>query len=1207
GSSLQLNATGGTSYVWSPETGLSATNISNPIATPSTTTTYSVIVTNQNGCSKIDSVLITVNPSPIAEAGPDKIISLGQGTQIGSTTLSGNIYSWTPSIGLNNTNISNPIASPNVNTIYKLTVQNNFGCIAIDSVTITISGNVPIDTNFAWCGYSPEYAIYYNKQAVRDSLDSIYNSKRTTYPCTQHFSLSYNDDVLGVGFEDPILGQQRRDCACAVFQYIESLIDINLPVGETINIEFLPSGPINGNPNALAAAAPYWNPDFNNGVPGIYEGDVLNHIITGTDNDPLNEFDGHIQVNFNFNYANCNLPVGNCQYDLYSILLHEVGHALGLLSLVRENVGFMPVTATGLNQFTLYDWQFLFRGDINAPPLDKLITGTIGNPFINGAFGANSLRDGMIWTHNIGRFLNNQPIYSGTSNPGYYNFIVNSGSLVSHLDGHYLASNFRGWLSPGYLPHYVMSPIFDQGESRRELTIPEIRLMLELGYQLNPNFAANTNYNGVDLDGDIILVNRPPYTTKQTTSQNIPTVNDSHYPDLVQPFDLQIVNDGLPHDFDLGIDPTIIDPDGDVVRVEPNTLFNIRGCGNGNNHNQLVLGDNGSGVIGTLITFTPRANFIGRAQFGFYLHDGKERGSFMIYTIDVLPGPAFINTVNPNTPVGANELVVNGDCEQGSEVKTFPLNEFGPYSSLDLGKGGREGEYYVGVTFPDAHPLLYTNWPWTSSNGNLLIRNSRKECNTGTYATTFGTNPFDFHFPLLSPWFNPAPNGNNGDRYQYLMGQYNYFTLADNASSCRRYALTFDINFDNAGIPVGNNYNLLIGFTDQATHPNINYNFILPSQVIQVAGGWQTVNIPFYYCAANPSVFLNFEGDNQRVYIDNVSLARQQTLALNVDAGQNQAICLGSNMTLNPIVNNQKCNLNYSWSPATGLSCTNCQNPIATPAVTTVYSVTVTDIFGCEVISDNVTVTVNPLPTPVITGSLSYCTGSSTILDAGAGYTTYYWSTGAATQTINATTANNPITVTVTDANNCTATSTETITEYLLNATTTQTDLTCNSVNTGVIDLTVTNGTSPFTYSWTGPGTFTANTEDIANLTLGTYNVTVTDANSCTWTGNATVIEDILNSNWPVVIPNTNGDEQIYDMAYDEQGNIYVIGLFNDNITLPDINNIPVTYYSTSSDVSIFVAKYDYCGNCINGHAYGTIASTVLGTLDCHIEYLSSV
>ncbi|MHB8842430.1 MAG: T9SS type A sorting domain-containing protein, partial [Candidatus Aquicultor sp.] len=213
----------------------------------------------------------------------------------------------------------------------------------------------------------------------------------------------------------------------------------------------------------------------------------------------------------------------------------------------------------------------------------------------------------------------------------------------------------------------------------------------------------------------------------------------------------------------------------------------------------------------------------------------------------------------------------------------------------------------------------------------------------------------------------------------------------------------------------------------------------------------------------------------------------------------------------------------------------------------------------------------------------------------------------AATQTINATTANNPITVTVTDANNCTATSTETITEYLLNATTTQTDLTCNSVNTGVIDLTVTNGTSPFTYSWTGPGTFTANTEDIANLTLGTYNVTVTDANSCTWTGNATVIEDILNSNWPVVIPNTNGDEQIYDMAYDEQGNIYVIGLFNDNITLPDINNIPVTYYSTSSDVSIFVAKYDYCGNCINGHAYGTIASTVLGTLDCHIEYLSSV
>lgn len=39
---------------------------------------------------------------------------------------------------------------------------------------------------------------------------------------------------------------------------------------------------------------------------------------------------------------------------------------------------------------------------------------------------------------------------------------------------------------------------------------------------------------------------------------------------------------------------------------------------------------------------------------------------------------------------------------------------------------------------------------------------------------------------------------------------------------------------------------------------------------------------------------------------------------------------------------------NYSWSPATGLSCTNCPNPVASPTETTIYTVTGTDNFGCS-------------------------------------------------------------------------------------------------------------------------------------------------------------------------------------------------------------------------------------------------------------------
>src|SRR5690606_35624164 len=39
---------------------------------------------------------------------------------------------------------------------------------------------------------------------------------------------------------------------------------------------------------------------------------------------------------------------------------------------------------------------------------------------------------------------------------------------------------------------------------------------------------------------------------------------------------------------------------------------------------------------------------------------------------------------------------------------------------------------------------------------------------------------------------------------------------------------------------------------------------------------------------------------------------------------------------------------NYSWSPATGLNCTDCANPIASPTETTIYTVTGTDDFGCS-------------------------------------------------------------------------------------------------------------------------------------------------------------------------------------------------------------------------------------------------------------------
>src|SRR5213592_1173764 len=88
--------------------------------------------------------------------------------------------------------------------------------------------------------------------------------------------------------------------------------------------------------------------------------------------------------------------------------------------------------------------------------------------------------------------------------------------------------------------------------------------------------------------------------------------------------------------------------------------------------------------------------------------------------------------------------------------------------------------------------------------------------------------------------------------------------------------------------------------------------------------------------------------------------------------------------------------------------------------------------------------------------------------------------------------------LTVTDANGCTLTATIAVgnVNSTLGETHVTTDATCSNDN-GAINITVTGGTGTLTYAWTGPGGFTATTEDIAGLAAGAYNLTVTDANGC--------------------------------------------------------------------------------------------------------------
>jgi gliding motility-associated-like protein len=135
--SVQLHAGGGSTYSWTPAFGLSDVDIGNPIATPLTTTKYYVTVTNAAGCSKMDSILITVKNSPVVTKSNDTSVCLNSNVQL--LAGGGASYTWTPAGSLNNSNVNNPVATPLVTTIYHVVITNAAGCSKSDSVKITVN------------------------------------------------------------------------------------------------------------------------------------------------------------------------------------------------------------------------------------------------------------------------------------------------------------------------------------------------------------------------------------------------------------------------------------------------------------------------------------------------------------------------------------------------------------------------------------------------------------------------------------------------------------------------------------------------------------------------------------------------------------------------------------------------------------------------------------------------------------------------------------------------------------------------------------------------------------------------------------------------------------------------------------------------------------------------------------------------------------
>jgi len=184
----QLNATGGFAYSWSPVTSLSASNIPNPVANPTSTTTYTVSISTINtlGDTCIQTQVTTVyviDPSiyPLSATANNDTITEGASTIINAITDTTLTVHWFPGTGLSSTTSFHPTASPVETTTYTVSILDSTGCPRTASVTIYVlsmecnTKDVFVPNTFTPNGDGENDVLFVRSNEVQELYFAVYN------------------------------------------------------------------------------------------------------------------------------------------------------------------------------------------------------------------------------------------------------------------------------------------------------------------------------------------------------------------------------------------------------------------------------------------------------------------------------------------------------------------------------------------------------------------------------------------------------------------------------------------------------------------------------------------------------------------------------------------------------------------------------------------------------------------------------------------------------------------------------------------------------------------------------------------------------------------------------------------------------------------------------------------------------------------------
>lgn len=1046
GSSTSLQATGASSYVWSPAIGLSCTNCANPTANPTTTTVYTVIGTNGNGCKDTATVMVTVNPLPTVSAGPDKTTCIGFGTPLQATGAVS--YTWTPVNGLSCTNCANPTATPTTTTVYTVTGTDANGCIDTGVVTVTVNPQPIVSggTNQNICpGDTAQLqatgAITYAwSPATGLSCTSCANPKASPSATTTY----------------TVVGTDANSCKDT------ATVTVNMnsvPVVSAGNNVTICVGS-NTTLQATGATTYVWSP-----VAGL--------SCTNCANPTANPITTTI-------YTVIGSNVSGCKDTATVTVTVNPSPAVSAGSDKTVCVGFgTSLQATGAVSYTWTPATGLSCTNCASP------TATPTTTTVYTVTGTDA--NGCIDTGMVTVTVNPQPIVSGGTNqnicPGDTAQLQATGGVTyawSPATGLSCTSCTNPKASPSVTTTYTVIGTDANGckdtatATVNMNSVPVVsagnNVAICIGSSTALQATGAASYTWSPATG-LSCTNcaNPTANPTTTTTYTVIGTNGSSCKDTAT---ITVTVNPLPS-VSAGTDKTVCIGFGASLQAtgavsytwSPAAGLSCTNCSNPTatpvvTSIYIVSGTDANGCIDTSkVTVNVNAQpLVGSdGNKTICLNDSVQlQGSGAVtYAWSPTAGLSCVSCANPKaSPAATTTYTVVGTDANGCKdtataivsVNPLPVIGAGANKTICLGSN---------VQLNATGGVSYT---WSPSTGLSCTNCANPVANptTTTIYTITGTDANGCkNTGQITVNVNPLPTVSAGS----------------NQSVCLK---------DSAQL-------LAIGASTYTWSPS---------------AGLSCTNCANPKASPAATTTYTVTGTNANGCVNTSTVTVTIKPLPVVNAGNDATICLGNTTALQATGASS-----YVWSPSTGLSCTNCANPVANPTVTSTYIVTGTGANAC-IAKDTVIVTVNSLPVVTTSANQAICAGDSVQLQA-SGTISYSWTptTGLSCANCPAPMAgpanNTTYIVTGTDNNSCTDTAHITVTVKPLPIVTViaARALICDG------DTTMLSATGAANYSWTPGGTLTCTNcpNPIANPQTNTTYTVVGNTNGCTDTATVTV------------------------------------------------------------------------------------------------------